>query len=117
MAGEPTHSRCRRNQDGAVRAALTSIRGTADWYHSARVPGSHTVLDGRGPGDEALGVPALLQRLSRARGVEWWNTGIGTTRERSPRAPRFVPLAGALSRAAAHADRRVRCRPAMRIER
>ena len=47
MAGESADSRRQGNQDGAVRAALASLRRTADWHRSARVPGSNPLLDGR----------------------------------------------------------------------
>jgi len=37
----------------AVRAALASVRGTSDRYHSTRMSGPDAILDGRGSGEEA----------------------------------------------------------------
>jgi hypothetical protein len=47
VAGESADSRRERSEDRAVRAALASVRGTADWHHPSRMSGPHAVLDGR----------------------------------------------------------------------
>src|SRR4051812_18249502 len=68
------------------------------------MPRPSVLLDGRRPGDEALRVPALLQRESRACGVGRATAGTDSRRG-SPREPRVVPLATALSRPLSHANR------------
>src|ERR1700680_2274556 len=50
MAGQSANPRRGSHQDGAVRAALASIRRTPDWNHSARISRPHALLDGRRPG-------------------------------------------------------------------
>ena len=79
-----------------LRTALASLHRTPDWDKSTGVPGPHALVDGRRPGDEALRVPALLQRVSRPCGV-----GRATARHRfrmraCSREPQFVPLAAAI---------------------
>src|SRR5216684_3255654 len=70
MAGELAHPRRGGNQDGAVRAALASIRRTTHWYDSTGMPGPHALLDGHRFGDEARRVPALLQRYRAHAGLD-----------------------------------------------
>src|SRR5258707_5097102 len=53
MAGELAHPGRGRDQDGAVRAALASLRRATHWHDSTGMPGPHAVLDGRRSGDEA----------------------------------------------------------------
>jgi integrase len=47
VAGELADPQHPGNQDGAVRAALPSSHRTADWDRTARMSGSHAVLDSR----------------------------------------------------------------------
>src|ERR1700730_8908019 len=108
MAGELAHPRRGRDQDGAVRAALASLRGTAHRYDSPGIVGSHALLDGHRSGAEAPGVPALLQWLSRSCGAEGAYAGPEPGCGRCAGECLFVSLAVALSRALSDADGGVR---------
>jgi hypothetical protein len=48
---------------------LASVRRTTHWHDSTGMRGPHPLLDSRRSGDEALRVPALLQRSSRPCGA------------------------------------------------
>ena len=109
MAGQLAHPRRGRNQDGAVRAALASLRGATHWHDSTGMSGPHALLDGGRSGDEAPRVPALLQRSSRPCGAGRASAGNDPGGERRPRKSRFVSLAAALSWSLSHADGGVRC--------
>src|ERR1700674_88690 len=103
MAGELAHPRRGGNQDGAVRAALASIRRTTYWYNSTGMPGPHPLLDGHRSGDEAPRVPALLQWSSRPCGPGGAHAGTehgGRRRQgECPVVSLAVPLPWALSNA------------------
>src|ERR1700732_651339 len=108
MAGELADPRRGRDQDGAVRAALASFRGTAHWHDSTGMLGSHALLDGHRSGAEAPGVPALLQWSSRSCGAERAYAGPEPGCGRCTGERQFVSLAAALSRALSDADGGVR---------
>src|SRR2546426_3044063 len=109
MAGEFADTQCERDQDGAVRADLASIRRTTHWHDSTGMPGPHPVLDRRRSGDAAPRVPALLQRSPRPCGAGAASAGIDPGRWPRPREHPFVSLAAALWWAPSHADGGVRC--------
>src|SRR5262249_39559224 len=99
------------NQDGPVRAAIASLRRTADRHHPARMPGPHSVLDDCRSRDETSRFPTLLQRSPHAFRAGRTHARPECRPGPRPRDAQFVSLAGALSRAVSNTDRRVTDRP------
>src|SRR5262245_57735665 len=77
MASQSANPGGSRNQDGAVCSLVSSVRGEADWNDSARVSGSHVILDDRRSRKQAAGVPGLLQCSSHPSLTERANTASG----------------------------------------
>src|SRR4029450_7051018 len=101
MASQSANPGGSGNQDGAIHSLVSSVRGEADRDDSARVFGSHVILDDRRSRKQAAGVPGLLQWSSYPSVTGGTNTRSGrdgaSTCCRSPLLSMAIPLSRSVS--------------------
>ena len=74
LESQSADSRGERGQNRSLCAALTPVRGTSGWHHSARISRPDAVLERTGLRTKAGFVPGILQPLSGAPGAQGTNT-------------------------------------------
>jgi len=99
MASQSADTGGDRNQDHPLRSPVPSIRGKTNRHPSARVFGSHLVLDDGGSRKQAARFQDLLQQPSHAYLTGRANAGYArvTTNRQSPLVSMATTLSGPLS--------------------
>src|SRR5215469_5290255 len=96
VAGQSACPRDPRNQNGALRSSVASVRRETDRNDSPGVLGPNLILDGSRSGGEAPSLPELFQSASRSLGLG--RTAARAWCKHSDIRLCFIPVAAALSR-------------------